>query len=75
MLEARVEWSIGPSKLDVTLVHDGGTSEYDGGSPAAVMMAVTQDLLDASNDWKLTVFNHHIASDAEIEYTIIFTPN
>ncbi len=77
MLEARVEWSTGPLKLDIILFHSGsGAAEYafNVESPATVLTEVTQDLLDAGNGWQLLI-DTDIASEVTVNFIVRFSPD
>ncbi len=77
VIQARVEWSSGPSKLNIYLSHISGPNVYEGDveSPATVLMEATQDLVDDSNNWVLRVHNPDALLQAEIDYTVRFTPD
>ena len=76
MIEATVEWSSGPSKIDVVLQHDStvDVSLGDVESPATAVMQATQPLLDNSNGWKLIVYNPSGSDQVTVNYTVRFTP-
>ena len=77
VIEARVEWSPGPSKLDLTLAHDSTVSVKvaQAHPPAIVLMEATQDLLDNSNGWQLFIYNPDWTLQAEIDFTVRFIPD
>ena len=77
MLEARVEWSNGPSKLDLILAYDGvaGVSQGDLESPATLVTQVTQDLLGNSDPWNLVVYNIDDTLQVDVDFTVRFTPD
>ncbi len=77
VIEARVEWSSGPSKVDLTLAHDSTVSvkEPQAHSPATVLMQATQVLLDNSNGWQLFVYNPDLTLQVDIDFTVTFTPD
>ncbi len=77
VIEARVEWSSGPSKVDLTLTHDSTVSatQVSVESPAAVLMQATQDLLNNSNGWVLVVNNPSGSEQAIVDYIVRLTPD
>ena len=77
IIEARVEWSSGPSKVDVVLEHDSNVSVTEGAveSPATAVMQATQPLLDYSNGWILVVYNPDGSQQVTVDYTVRFTPD
>jgi hypothetical protein len=77
VIEATVDWTPGPSKMDLTLAHESTVSvkEAQAYPPATVIMQATQDLLDNGNNWQLFVYNPWNNSQAEIDFTVTFTPD
>ena len=77
VIEATVEWSSGPSKVDVLLEHNSGVSvmQANAESPATVLMEATQPLLDNSNRWILVVYNPSGSEQLTVDYTVRFTPD
>ena len=77
VIEGRIEWSSGPSKVDVVLSHDSNVSVTQGSveSPATVLMQATQDLLNYSNGWILTVYNPSGSEQVTVDYMVRFTPD
>ena len=76
-IEGTVEWSTGPSKLGLILAHDSTVRvEQDNvESPATVAMQATQDLLNNSNGWVFVVDNTDLTLQADIDFTLRFTPD
>ena len=76
-IEATIEWSSGPPKVAVTLVHDStvGVTHDSAESPTTLIMQATQDLLDNSNGWSLWVFNPDAQESVTIYFTVRFTPD
>jgi hypothetical protein len=78
LIQARVEWSSGPSHLAVQIFHDysqQGVSQVSIASPAILELQTTQDLLDDGNTWILVIDNDDMTLQVEINYTVTFTPN
>jgi hypothetical protein len=77
IIEATVEWSSGPSEIDVVLQHDSTVSVSLGDveSPATAVMQATQPLLDNSNGWKLIVYNPSGSEQLTVDYTVRLTPD
>ena len=74
-VEVTVTWSTGPDNLALVIEAGGGTLAANvGGSPLVTRMDVTQALLDVSNDFTASAVNNDPGDDAEIQFTIIFTP-
>jgi hypothetical protein len=76
-IDVAVEWSTGPSGLLMVLQQAGGPSESDsGGSPLSATLTVTQDMLDTNGtQFSVDVANDHLTQDAEVTYTVTFTPS
>jgi hypothetical protein len=73
-LELTVTWSTGPANLTSGMEAMGGAIVANiGGSPLVTRMDVTQVLLDSSNVFAAMAANNDTV-DAEIQFTIIFTP-
>ncbi len=77
IIEGTVEWSGGPSKVDVRLFHYSGVgaSQDSVESPAILQVQATQDLLDNSNTWILFVANPSGSEQVTVDYTVTFTPD
>jgi len=74
-LAVTVTWSTGPDNLTLMLQAMGGAAALNtGDSPLVVRMDVTQAVLDTSNDFGAGVTNSDPADDADIQFTITFTP-
>ncbi len=74
-LELTVTWSTGPANLTSGMEAAGGAIVANiGGSPLVTRMDVTQVILDNSNVIAAVVVNNDLVDDAEIQFTIIFTP-
>ena len=74
-VEVTVTWSTGPEYLTLFMEAPGGaTAENSGGSPLVTRMDVTQALLDNSNKFGAWVANNDTINDADIQFTITFTP-
>ena len=76
-LEARASWDVGPALMSYVSLHHLATHTIDGemggASPIIFTMAVTQDLVDAGDDWTLAVGNL-TGPDADVRYSVKFTP-
>ena len=77
VIEARVEWSSGPSKLGILLCHNSlvCVSQPPIQSPAILQMQATRDLLDNSNIWGVLVNNDSIIEAVTVDCTVTFTPD
>ena len=74
-IEVTVTWSTGPADLVIVVEAVGGAFAANiGGSPLVTHMDVTQTLLDASNKFAAGVANNDPGDDADIQFTITFTP-
>ena len=73
--EVTVTWSNGPADLVIVVEAVGGAFAANiGGSPLVTRMDATQALLDTSNDFAAGVVNNDPGDDADIQFTITFTP-
>jgi hypothetical protein len=77
IIEGTAEWSSGPSKLNLILSHDSTVKvqQNDVESPATVLMEATQDLLNNSNGWVFVVDNTDLTLQADVDFTVRFTPD
>jgi hypothetical protein len=77
IIEGKVEWNTGPSKLHLYLVHESSatSSRHSAESPATVLMEVTEYLLDNGNDWVLRIYNPDTDTAAALGYTVTHTPD
>jgi len=74
-VEVTVTWSIGPADLTLIMEAAGGAMAANlGGSPLVTRMDVTQAILDTSSVIGAGVMNKDLVDDAQIQFTIIFTP-
>jgi len=74
-VQVTVTWSTGPDSLTILMEAAGGAIAANaGGSPLVTRMDVSQAVLDTSNDFAAGVINSDPADDAEIQFTITFTP-
>ena len=74
-VEVTVTWSIGPADLTLIMEAAGGAMAANlGGSPLVTRMDVTQAILDTSSVVAAGVINNDTVNDADIQFTIIFTP-
>ena len=75
-VEVTVTWSAGPANLTLIMEAMGGAMAANvGGSPVVTVMDVSQALLDTSNVILAGVINNDTINDAQIQFTIIFTPD
>ncbi len=75
-VELTVTWSTGPVNLTIVVEAKAGALVANiGGSPLVTRMDVSQALLDTSNLIGAWVANNDIVDDAEVQFTIIFTPD
>ena len=74
-VDVTVTWAGGPAELTVYVNSDGGaTAGNVGSSPLVVSIIVSQAILDNTNTLSVGVLNNDATESAEVEYTVVFTP-
>jgi hypothetical protein len=74
-VEATITWNSGPADLTLILEAMGGAmAAKNGASPLVTRMDVTQEILDTSDLVGVGVMNNDMVDDADIQFTITFTP-